>query len=214
MKRNVFKTIATLLALVMLSLTIASCGAVPDFESYAPGDDAPDWNGAPPTNGSPSEPELPEGRTTDEGADAPTFAENPFIATQENNISTFSADVDTASYAYFGKHVSELTLAECASLIGITNNPSRYDPYLQLVTIDPETGEEVTNVMRNKRRQETILYEMLDQELISQEEYDEAVAEELVFLRGEDGSRPKKIFSWYEDQVINDVVEDLMEKYL
>ena len=36
--------------------------------------------------------------------------------------------VQSASWAYFGKDVEELTLAECASLIGITNNPSLYNP--------------------------------------------------------------------------------------
>ena len=35
------------------------------------------------------------------------FAENPFIATGEQNISTFSADVDTASYTYFRKLVNQ-----------------------------------------------------------------------------------------------------------
>lgn len=121
--------------------------------------------------------------------------------------------VYTASYTYFGKHVSQLSLAECASLIGITNNPSRYDPYLKLVLTDPETGESVTNLQRNKQRQEIILYEMLDQGYITREEYDQAVAEELQFLRGEDEERPSNIYSWYEDQVINDVIADLMEKY-
>ena len=121
--------------------------------------------------------------------------------------------VYTASYAYFGKHVSQLSLAECASLIGITNNPSRYDPYLNLKLTDPETGETVTNLQRNKRRQETILWEMLDQGYITQEEYDAAVAEELNFVRGSDGSRPKNIYTWYEDQVINDVVKDLRKTY-
>lgn len=37
--------------------------------------------------------------------------------------------VKTAAQTYFGKDVSELTIAECADLIGITNNPSLYDPY-------------------------------------------------------------------------------------
>ena len=37
---------------------------------------------------------------------------------------------------------------------------------------------------RNRRRQETILYQMLDQQLITQEEYDEAVAQEMVFKDG------------------------------
>ena len=38
--------------------------------------------------------------------DTPTFVENPFVSTSENKISTFSADVDTASYSYFRKLVN------------------------------------------------------------------------------------------------------------
>ena len=37
--------------------------------------------------------------------------------------------VATAAQNYFGKELSELDLAECASLISITNNPSAYNPY-------------------------------------------------------------------------------------
>ncbi len=40
--------------------------------------------------------------------------------------------VYTAAYRFFGNHVSDLTLAECASLIGITNYPSKYDPLVHL----------------------------------------------------------------------------------
>ena len=39
---------------------------------------------------------------------------------------------------YFGKDVSKLTTAECASLISITNNPSLYDPYISMETREPE----------------------------------------------------------------------------
>ena len=46
--------------------------------------------------------------------------------------------VYTAAYTYFGKHVSELDLAECACLIGITNNPSKYDPLGHLSITDPD----------------------------------------------------------------------------
>ena len=61
--------------------------------------------------------------------------------------------VYTASYTYFGKHVSELSLAECASLIGITNNPSKYDPLGTLEVKDEETGEVKTSRDFNKERQ-------------------------------------------------------------
>lgn len=107
--------------------------------------------------------------------------------------------VQAASEVYFGKDVEDLTLAECAALIGITNNPSLYDPYL-----NPEA---------NKERQELILGEMLDQGYISQTEYQEAKAQELVLNNrsGEDDGTGN-YFTYFEDQVINEVVRDLMAK--
>ena len=125
--------------------------------------------------------------------------------------------VYTASYTYFGKHVSELSLAECASLIGITNNPSKYDPLGTLEVTDPETGAVKTAKDFNKERQETILYAMLEQGYITQEVYDAAVAEELHFNeKGSSGDATQTtntVYSWYEDQVIDDVINDLMETY-
>ncbi|HPE16642.1 MAG TPA: transglycosylase domain-containing protein, partial [Oscillospiraceae bacterium] len=106
--------------------------------------------------------------------------------------------VYTASYTYFGKNVSDLDLAECASLIAITNNPSIYSPY---VSRD-----------RNKTRQETILATMLEEGYITQEQHDQAVAEELTFQRGEDEDRQAVVYSWYVDEVIRDVTNDLQEE--
>jgi len=39
--------------------------------------------------------------------------------------------VQAAAQTYFNKDVSELTLAECASLAGITNLPGKYDPFTE-----------------------------------------------------------------------------------
>ena len=121
--------------------------------------------------------------------------------------------VYTASYTYFGKHVSQLSLAECASLIGITNNPSKYDPYSPLKVTDPDTGEVTTAVDFNKRRQETILDAMCEQKMITQEECDAAKAEPLEFERGQDGTTQTTIYSWYVEQVITDVMRDLQTTY-
>ena len=121
--------------------------------------------------------------------------------------------VYTASYKYFGKHVSQLSLAECASLIGITNNPSKYDPLGHLEVEDKETGEIITSRDFNKQRQELILRMMLEQKYITQEEYDAAVAEELNFDHGKDVKTNSAIYSWYEDAVIEQVINDLMEAY-
>ena len=109
--------------------------------------------------------------------------------------------VNTAARTYFGKDVSELTLAECADLIGITNNPSLYDPY----------GSEKSR-QRNLERKDTILFEMYDQGYISQAEYNEAKAQELVFTTGKDEGDDSQYYSWFVDQVINDVIADLQEE--
>ena len=121
--------------------------------------------------------------------------------------------VGSASYEYFGKPVSELSLAECASLIAITNNPSKYGPYSSARVPTKETGELWTAKQWNKWRQENVLREMLKQGMISQEEHDAAVAEELVFVRGENEEAPSQVYSWYEETVISDVKADLKEKY-
>lgn len=106
--------------------------------------------------------------------------------------------VKTAAQTYFGKDVSDLTLAECADLIGITNNPSLYNPY----------GTE-KQLERNLERKDTILAEMYSQGFITQEEYDTAKAQELVFTSGDDDKNDSEYYSWFVDQLINDVIADL-----
>ena len=93
-----------------------------------------------------------------------------------------SRGVKSAAEAYFGKELQTLTIAECASLISITNNPSLFNPYSEKVFT--YQGKEMNGMQRNRHRQLLVLGEMLAQGYITQEEYDEAVAQELV-LRSE-----------------------------
>lgn len=111
-----------------------------------------------------------------------------------------SYGVESAALKYFGKDVWDLTLAECASLIGITNNPSKYDPYAF-----PE---------QNRKRQLTVLDQMLRQGYISQEEHDEAVAQEMVFQSAATGvyQNENGYYSYAVDQVLLDVISLMMEK--
>ena len=90
--------------------------------------------------------------------------------------------VRSAAASYFGKELEKLTLAECASLISITNNPSLFDPYSEKVFT--YAGEERNGMQRNRYRQEIVLAQMLEYEWITQEEYDEAMAQELVLKAG------------------------------
>ncbi|WP_304509412.1 transglycosylase domain-containing protein, partial [Anaerotignum sp.] len=73
--------------------------------------------------------------------------------------------VEAAAQYYYGKHAADLTLAESASIAGITKNPSLYAPDSK-----PEY---------NKERQLTILQKMLDLGYITQSEYDQASAEDV-----------------------------------
>ncbi len=107
--------------------------------------------------------------------------------------------IHAASMTYFGKNPSELTMAEGAMVAGVTNNPSLYSPYL-----NPDNA---------KKRQELVLRNMLDEGYISQEEYDSAVKQELVYERGEVEEEEMAISSYFIDKVKVDVREDLMEKY-
>ena len=112
-----------------------------------------------------------------------------------------SYGVRTAAYTYFGKDVSELDLAECASLIAITNNPSIYDPYISEKT-----------KAKNKERQTDILYEMWQQGYITENEYQNAKNEELQFQYADSSSETgdnSDYYSYFVDQVIRDVVNDL-----
>ena len=114
--------------------------------------------------------------------------------------------VKTAAETYFGKDVSELNLAECASLAAITQSPGEYDP--------------LWNPDNNKKRQEYCLRSMLEQKVITQEQYDEAVAYELIFTNSEkyvekednsdkDTAVDNEIQSYYVDYVISSVIKDL-----
>ncbi len=117
------------------------------------------------------------------------------------NVSFFGENcngVGTAAKTYFDKDVWDLDLAECACIIGITNNPSKYDPYISR--------------SNNKERQELILKEMYEQGSINYDQYTQAVSEELVFKRGENEEYAQTINSYYVDAVIEDVLKDLMEE--
>ena len=79
--------------------------------------------------------------------------------------------VKSAAMYYFGKNLDELTVAESASLIAITNNPSLYNPY--------------NHPKNNRKRQENVLWAMKEQGWITVEEYQAALDQEMVFTKGD-----------------------------
>ena len=116
--------------------------------------------------------------------------------------------VQTAAETYFGKDVADLNLAECASIAVITQEPAARDPLWK-----PEA---------NKTRQEWCLAKMLEAEMITQEQYDEAIAYELIFTNDDryiaeheesvEKATDNEIQSYYVDYVISSVIRDLKEQ--
>ncbi|MEE1043311.1 MAG: penicillin-binding transpeptidase domain-containing protein, partial [Clostridia bacterium] len=105
--------------------------------------------------------------------------------------------IKSASLYYFKKDVGELTIAEGASLVGITQYPSLYDP--------------LVNPDKNKEKQEIVLAKMLEHEYITQEEYDEAIAEELKFVGSGSADGISKQ-SYFVDEIIREVLRDLQDE--
>ena len=103
--------------------------------------------------------------------------------------------METASEMYFGKKLSELSLPQTALLAGMPQAPSAYDPYIY-----PDQA---------KKRRDTVLYTMLQNEKISQTEYDQAVnvpvTDGLQELTQSDDNT--KIVDNYVKEVINEVQE-------
>lgn len=109
--------------------------------------------------------------------------------------------VEAAAQYYFGKNASELTLAESASIAGITKNPSLYAPD--------------SNPEKNKERQMTVLKKMLDLGHITQGEYDQAAAEDiyanLVCSNTEDETATAN-HNYFVEAMIDQIASDLVAK--
>lgn len=113
------------------------------------------------------------------------------------NLGSNCLGVQAASLRYFGKDVSELTLSESAVIAGITKNPSAYNPILH-----PEAS---------KKRQKLVLDAMLEQEMISKKEYDEALADDVFSRIAEyNVNVTDNTNSYFVDALIDQVMEDLV----
>ena len=114
------------------------------------------------------------------------------------NLGQNTLGVQAASQRYFNKSVSELTLSECAVIAGITQNPSRFNP--------------ITHPDDNEKRRAKVLKNMLEQEYITQEEYDEALADDVyarIQITNEE-VEDTSINTYFVDALTEDVLNDLV----
>jgi membrane peptidoglycan carboxypeptidase len=95
--------------------------------------------------------------------------------------------IQNASQFYFNKSSDELTVAETAMLIGIPNSPNNYSPYL--------------NEEKSRNRQLIVLNVMKNQNLITQQQYNQAKQEKLMLADFKTQSR-SEVYGYYKDAVM------------
>ncbi|MBR7092158.1 MAG: penicillin-binding protein [Clostridia bacterium] len=115
------------------------------------------------------------------------------------NVLPLSGDivgVGAAANQYFDVEAKDLTLAQCALIAGITQNPAKYNPWTH-----PENA---------RYRQRVVLQKMYELGFISKDEYVQAYNEELIL---KESSKNIGVYDYYTDMVIDEVIADLMDRY-
>lgn len=97
---------------------------------------------------------------------------------------------------FFGVEAKDLTVAQCAAIAAMTNNPVRYNPYRYPQNL--------------RSRQRTVLYKMYELGFITADEYQQALGEELYF---KSSAKTSTVNDWYTDMLIDDVTASLVETY-
>ncbi len=117
------------------------------------------------------------------------------------NLGNNCLGVKVAARRYFNKDVSDLTLSECAVIAGITQNPYQ---------LNPISGQE-----KNAEKREVILRYMKEQGYIDQEEYDEAMADDVysrIQLVDSNAKDTSTVYSYFVDELTSQIREDLINK--
>ncbi len=106
--------------------------------------------------------------------------------------------VGAGAKLYFDKEIDDLSLSECAALAAIVKNPSNYNPY--------------KNYGNNLNRRNLVLKQMLLQNYITEEEYNEAINESIEINADIEKESKQGIFSWFTELLLSDVSRDLAKK--
>ena len=129
------------------------------------------------------------------------YSKEQIIETYLNTISlgNNTAGVQAAANLYYNKNVDELNVAECASIISITQNPTKFNPF--------------TNYDNLVKRTQDCLYLMHEQGYLTDEQYQEAASYELV-ISTETSQQVSSYtdWSWFTEQTLSDVMDDLQSE--
>jgi penicillin-binding protein 1A len=134
-----------------------------------------------------------------QGADTKSVILENYLNTVNFGAGTYG--VESASLRYFGKSCSELTLSECAVLAAIPQNPTKFNP--------------INHPELNQERQQTVLKYMLEQGYITEDECNEALADD-VYTRIREHNESEAVeeepYSYFVDELITQLENDLVEK--
>lgn len=118
------------------------------------------------------------------------------------NLGQNTLGVEAASKRYFDKSVSELTVSEAAVLASIVQSPTEYNP--------------INHAEDNAARRKLVLKAMLEQEYISEDEYEDALGDDIYsFIKDVNEkkiSEKRTVNSYYVDAVIDSVIKDLKQE--
>ncbi|MDD7418738.1 transglycosylase domain-containing protein [Blautia sp. HCP3S3_C12] len=116
------------------------------------------------------------------------------------NLGAGAYGVQAAARQYFDKDVWDLNLSECATLAGITQNPTKFNPIL-----NPDS---------NKKRRKEVLQHMLDQNYITEEQYKEALEDDVYSriqaAQEKHSDNSNTIYTYFEDELTDQIINDLM----
>lgn len=131
--------------------------------------------------------------------------------------------VEAASQIYFSKKASELTIGEAAALASIVNSPTNNALYKSISPADVEADDKIVGeIMIDNQKyiavfnpdQETrrvyVLSKMLEQNFITQEEHDIALAEDIFTALNPPERKTDVVSSYFTDFVKTQVVSELM----
>lgn len=118
--------------------------------------------------------------------------------------------IQAAANLYFNKDVAELTVSECASIVGITKSPTFYNPYLSATNNTMATdGSAIDGITNNQERKEDILFFMHQQGKLTDAEYKDAENEVIVFSTENNAKRTSTTQSYFIDYLMEQVIDDL-----
>jgi penicillin-binding protein 1A len=133
-----------------------------------------------------------------------TYTKNQILEAYLNTISLGESNygVKAAAQDYFGKDLEDLSLLECATLAGLTQNPNTYNPRKNFFTRD--TPELTMN------RTKTVLQAMYRAGFITDAQYQEALSQTLVV---QETSNHNEMYNmpYFVEYAIDDVITNFLE---